>query len=290
MLKWRRITAAMAIVGTLALIGSGLASAAPATYADNPYERGPAPTIASIEAERGPFAVSEVPVPRGNGFGGGTLHFPNDTSQGTFGAVAVAPGFLEPEILLRWLGPRLASQGFVVLTIETNSPIDFPAARADQLLAALTFMVEKSQAKDRIDGSRLAVMGISMGGGGTLEAATRKHDLEAAIPIVPWNLGGDYSGIRTPTLIIAGEGDIIAPTPLHARPFYDSLSPGLNKAYAEVAGGGHFAPALPNVTVAKYSISWLKRFVDNDTRYEQFLCPIPKDPKTSVFEGNCPHT
>ena len=27
------------------------------------------------------------------------------------------------------------------------------------------------------------------------------------------------------------------------------------------------------MTIAKYSISWLKRFIDNDTRYEQFLCP-----------------
>lgn len=276
------VAAAAAVV----VIGSGLASAT----TGNPYERGPAPTTASIEAERGPFAVSQQSIPAGNGFGGGTVTYPNDTSQGTFGAVVVAPGFLEPEALLGWFGPRLASQGFVVLTFGTNSPVDFPAARADQMLAALKFLVEKSPAKNRIDPSRVGVMGISMGGGGTLDAIARNHDLKAAVPIVPWNIGGDYEGIRTPTLIIAGQGDVIAPTKTHAKAFYDRLSPTLNKGYVEVAGAGHIGPVFPNVTVAKYSISWLKRFVDNDTRYEQFLCPIPKDPKTSAFEGNCPHT
>lgn len=28
----------------------------------------------------------------------------------------------------------------------------------------------------------------------------------------------------------------------------------------------------PNTTIARYAISWLKEFVDNDDRYEQFLC------------------
>ncbi|MFD9890839.1 alpha/beta hydrolase [Amycolatopsis sp. NPDC059027] len=285
-----KMMSAVATAATIAVIGAGQVSAAPVAYAGNPYQRGPDPTMTSIEAERGPFAVTQASIPAGNGFGGGTVTYPNDTSQGTFGAIAIAPGFLEPEALLGWFGPRLASQGFVVLTFGTNSPTDFPAARADQLLAGLKFLVEKSPAKDRIDASRLAVMGISMGGGGTLEAAARKHDLKAAVPIVPWDIGGDFSGIRTPTLVIAGEGDLIAPTPIHAKAFYDKLSPGLNKAYVEVAGGGHIGPALPNVTVAKYGISWLKRFVDDDVRYERFLCPIPKDPKTSAFQGNCPHT
>jgi hypothetical protein len=48
---------------------------------------------------------------------------------------------------------------------------------------------------------------------------------------------------------------------------------------------------MSNTTIAKYSISWLKRFIDNDTRYEQFLCPLAQ-PSSSIAEyrGNCPHT
>jgi hypothetical protein len=39
-----------------------------------------------------------------------------------------------------------------------------------------------------------------------------------------------------------------------------------------------------------YSISWLKRFVDNDTRYEQFLCPAPRVSTTiSEYRDTRPH-
>ena len=44
------------------------------------------------------------------------------------------------------------------------------------------------------------------------------------------------------------------------------------------------------MTIAKYSISWLKRFVDNDTRYEQFLCPKPTGPAIEEYRDTCPHS
>jgi pimeloyl-ACP methyl ester carboxylesterase len=77
-----------------------------------------------------------------------------------------------------------------------------------------------------------------------------------------------------PTLIIGGENDTTAPVASHAEPFYTSLTSAPDKAYLELNNAGHSAPTSANVTIAKYSISWLKRFIDNDTRYEQFhTCP-----------------
>ncbi|WP_457810419.1 poly(ethylene terephthalate) hydrolase family protein, partial [Streptomyces griseus] len=64
-----------------------------------------------------------------------------------------------------------------------------------------------------------------------------------------------------------------------------------DKAYLELRGASHFTPNTSNTTIAKYSISWLKRFIDNDTRYEQFLCPLPQPSLTiAEYRGNCPHT
>jgi hypothetical protein len=38
-------------------------------------------------------------------------------------------------------------------------------------------------------------------------------------------------------------------------------------------------------------VSWLKAFVDNDTRYLQFLCPGPTpDPTTEQYRNTCPLT
>ncbi|MEE1776868.1 MULTISPECIES: bis(hydroxyethyl) terephthalate hydrolase [Streptomyces] len=264
-----------------------------AQAADNPYERGPAPSTSSIEASRGPYATSQISVSSLSvrGFGGGTIYYPTSTSDGTFGAVAISPGFTAYQSSIAWLGPRLASQGFVVFTIDTNTTADQPASRGDQLLAALDYLTGSSSVRSRIDSSRLGVMGHSMGGGGTLEAAKDRPSLQAAIPLTGWNTDKTWPEVKTPTLVIGADGDTVAPVATHSEPFYTSLPSSLDKAYLELRGATHFTPNSSNTTIAKYSISWLKRFIDNDTRYEQFLCPLPSAGLTiAEYRGNCPHT
>jgi hypothetical protein len=65
----------------------------PASAADNPYQRGPDPTVASVAASRGTFATTETTVGSGNGFGAARIYYPTDTSQGRFGAIAIVPGY-----------------------------------------------------------------------------------------------------------------------------------------------------------------------------------------------------
>ncbi|MFC7386782.1 alpha/beta hydrolase family protein [Sphaerisporangium rhizosphaerae] len=278
----------------LALTGGTLAAAPGAHAAAGPYERGPAPTNASIEAARGPFATAQTSVSSlsVSGFGGGTIYYPTDTSQGTFGAIAISPGYTATWSTLSWLGPRLASQGFVVFGIETNTLYDQPDSRGRQLLAALDYLVRNSSStvRARIDTTRLAVAGHSMGGGGTLEAANARPSLQAAIPIAPWNLDKSWSGVRVPTMIIGGQADAIAPVATHSQPFYTSIPSSTEKAYMELTGASHFFPQTSNTTMAKYMISWMKRFIDDDTRYDQFLCPAPRSIAISEYRDTCPLT
>ncbi|MGW7361035.1 bis(hydroxyethyl) terephthalate hydrolase [Streptomyces sp. NPDC054802] len=296
--KLRHVLAAAAVAVGLctALVPGAQAadSAGAATLAaDNPYERGPAPTESSIEASRGPYSVSDTSVSSWlvSGFGGGTIYYPTSTSDGTFGAVVISPGFTARQSSIAWLGPRLASQGFVVFTIDTNSIYDQPDSRGRQLLAALDHLTERSSVRGRIDSSRLGVMGHSMGGGGSLEAAKDRPSLQAAIPLTGWNTDKTWPELRTPTLVIGADGDTVAPVSSHSEPFYESLPGSLDKAYLELNNASHFTPNTSNTTIAKYSISWLKRFIDNDTRYEQFLCPLPRPSLTiEEYRGNCPHT
>ncbi|GAA5002104.1 bis(hydroxyethyl) terephthalate hydrolase [Streptomyces siamensis] len=293
----RLVRAGLAVLlaaGGLVAAQAAGAQAAPApAAAENPYERGPAPTEASIEAARGPYAVSQTTVSSlsVSGFGGGTVYYPTSTSDGTFGAVVISPGYTAYQSSIAWLGPRLASQGFVVFTIDTLTTLDQPDSRGRQLLAALDYLTQSSSVRTRIDSSRLGVMGHSMGGGGTLEAAKSRPSLQAAIPLTGWNLDKTWPEIKTPTLIVGADGDTIAPVATHSEPFYESLPSSLDKAYLELNGATHFTPNSSNTTIAKYSISWLKRFIDNDTRYEQFLCPLPRPSLTiDEYRGNCPHT
>ncbi|MEV6088006.1 bis(hydroxyethyl) terephthalate hydrolase [Streptomyces parvulus] len=279
-------TAVAAVLALGTLTGPG------AQAADNPYERGPAPTQSSIEALRGPYSVADTSVSSLSvtGFGGGTIYYPTSTSDGTFGAVVISPGFTAYQSSISWLGARLASQGFVVFTIDTNTTLDQPDSRGRQLLAALDYLTERSSVRGRIDSSRLGVMGHSMGGGGSLEAAKSRASLQAAIPLTPWNLDKSWPEVSTPTLIFGADGDTVAPVASHAEPFYSGLPSGTDRAYLELNNATHFSPNSSNTTIAKYSISWLKRFIDNDTRYEQFLCPLPRPSLTiEEYRGNCPH-
>ncbi|MFG3659155.1 alpha/beta hydrolase [Streptomyces sp. NPDC047706] len=287
----RRFTGAAAAIA--AVVGLSTLTGPGAHAADNPYERGPAPTTAAIEAVRGHYAVSDTTVSSlaVSGFGGGTIYYPTTTADGTFGAVAVSPGYTGTQSSISWLGPRLASQGFVVFTIDTLTTLDQPASRGRQLLAALDYLTQRSSVRTRVDSSRLGVMGHSMGGGGSLEAAKSRPALQAAIPLTPWNLDKSWPELTTPTLIVGADGDSIAPVASHAEPFYNSLRGSLDRAYLELNNASHFAPNTSNTTIAKYSVSWLKRFIDNDTRYEQFLCPLPRPSLTvQEYRGNCPHT
>ena len=89
-----RLALVMAILATsiAGLVGApSLASG----QTSNPYQRGPNPSWSSIEATRGAFSVSSTTVSSwsARGFGGGTIYYPNDTSQGRFGVVAISPGY-----------------------------------------------------------------------------------------------------------------------------------------------------------------------------------------------------
>jgi dienelactone hydrolase len=151
-------------------------------------------------------------------------------------------------------------------------------------------LTEQSAVRARIDATRLGVMGHSMGGGGSLSAAKTRPQLQAAIPLTPYHSTKNWSSISVPTLIIGAENDTVASVASHAEPFYTSLANSLDKAYLELNNASHSAPTAANVTIAKYSIAWLKRFIDNDTRYEQFLCPAPQGPAIQEYRDSCPHS
>jgi cutinase len=274
-MRTRRLTA---LVSAVAAVGALLAGTAPAHAQANPFQRGPAPTAASVQAPTGPFAVTQTRVPAGtaSGFNLGTIYAPTDTSQGTFGAIAVIPGFVEPQAAISWTGTFLASNGFVVFTLEPFSGFDLPNSRAAQMQAALDWIVSaNSPVRNRIDANRLGVMGHSMGGGGSLEAVSNNPRLKATVPLEPWDLFFSFNQITVPTLMVGATNDFIAPPGSNTNVFYSQIPATTKKANVELAGQDHFVGTTFNATQAKYTLSWMKRFMDNDTRYSQFLCPSP---------------
>lgn len=229
----------------------------------------------------GPYVISTTSVASGNGFGGGTIYAPTSTVHAPYGAVVVTPGFLMNQSTMAWYGPRLASQGFVVLTIDTLSSFDQPGARATQMLAALDWLGTSSPVADIVDPTRSALMGWSMGGGGTLDAALRRPTLDAVIALAPYESNTNFSAVKVPTLVVACQADAIAPVAQHAAPMYASLGGSLPRTFLEIAGADHFCVTSSNTNaaqrtvIARQSLGFLQRYVNDDSRYASLLCPAP---------------
>jgi dienelactone hydrolase len=264
----------------------------------NPFARGPAPTDSSLRATRGPFGVSSYRPSNTPGFGAGTIYYPSNPSEGPFAAIAVCPGFTGGESTMSWLGPKLASHGFIVITISTNSLYDQPSSRATQLMAALQAVIAEggraaSPIAGKVDPERTGLSGHSMGGGGTLLAGASNPSVDALVPLAPYNTSASrFSAIRAPTLVVGCQSDQIAPVASHARPFYGAIS-GPDKGYLEVAGADHFCVMSGNAQqsqLGKYVVAWMKRFLDKDTRYEPFLCGTGagRESTFSTYSNTCP--
>lgn len=266
------------------------------------FARGPDPSVSFLEADRGPYAVNTSRVSGlVSGFGGGTIHYPSGTT-GSMAAIVVIPGYVSAESSIEWWGPKLASHGFVVMTIDTNTSFDQPPSRARQINSALDYLIDQNTAtrsavRGMIDTNRLGVVGWSMGGGGTLRVATEGR-ISAAIPLAPWDTSSlQFRNVQAPTLIFACESDIIAPVRSHASPFYERLPSDLNKAFVEIDGGNHYCAngaasfGRYDSVLSRMGVSWMKLHLDQDERYKQFLCGPnhAADNRISEYRGNCPY-
>ncbi len=281
----RPVGVLVALVASVALLVGPSSSAMAATP-------GPAPTDATITAERGSYATTSFVVPTSAvGFGGGIVHHPTATDDGPFPAVVVAPGFLGSSANYGWLGPFLASRGYVVLLMDTTTRLDLPPNRGQQALAALDHLTGASAVRHLVDPERLGVVGHSMGGGGALEAARSRPTLRAVVALQPWHTVKTWPSITVPTLIVGAEDDTTAAVAEHAVPFYESLAPSTRSLYAELAATGHRAGTEGHPTQAAAIDIWLGRWLRGDTRYEPILCPFTgSDPSLSEVRTRCSET
>lgn len=264
---------------------------------DDGFERGPDPSVAFLERARGPYGVSTSRVSSSvRGFGGGTIHYPQGTS-GTMAAIVVIPGYVSAESSIAWWGPKLASHGFVVMTIDTNSGFDQPRSRADQINSALDYLIDqnsnsRSPVRNMIDTDRLGVVGWSMGGGGSLRVASQNR-LKAVIPLAPYDTIS-FRNVDAPALIFACESDTVARVRSHASPFYNQIPDATDKAFVEIAGGSHYCAnggGQYDDVLSRFGVSWMKLHLDEDERYSQFLCGPrhESDRQISEYRGNCPY-
>lgn len=273
-MKLNRIAQGMLLAATL-IVGTAASA----------VQIGPAPTSSSLAATAGPFTVRNFTVSRPSGYGAGTVYYPVSVGS-TVGAIAVVPGYTARQSDVNWWGPRMASWGFVVIVIDTNSTLDQPDSRSRQQLAALDQVASLSRTSsspiyNMVDTARMGVMGWSMGGGGSLISTKNRTSLKGSIPFAPWNSSTNFSSVTTPTFIIACQDDSIAPVRDHALPFYNSLSRPA-KVFMEMRGESHYCgntntSAAIKQVIGAQGVAWMKRYIDGDTRFTSFACSNPNN-------------
>ena len=109
-------------------------------------------------------------IRNGNNYFGSTVYYPQNTTS-ILASIIIVPGYLNFESSMQNWGPFLASHGIVCMTIGTNSIYDLVNARKEALLDALVSLKAEntrtnSPLFNKLDTTRVALGGWSMGGGG----------------------------------------------------------------------------------------------------------------------------
>jgi len=194
---------------------------------------------------------------RNGSFSSATIYFPeleSDTSQ--LPSIVLVGGWGCGEKVLAAWAPFLASHGIVAMTIGTPTPWkDAPPARSQALLdASMALQSEHTRAAsplfDRLDVSRRAVMGYSLGGGGAQIAALNDPTLKCSVALCPHD--GNEFGVpfpeelsaSVPVLILCGDHDEEANSQTQAWNHYRKTT--APKLIFEIKGGDHFTANGPS--------------------------------------------
>ncbi|WP_413804896.1 triacylglycerol lipase [Streptomyces sp. OE57] len=240
----------------------------------------PDPTTASLEATNGPLATATYAVPNPSGYGSGTITYP--TAGGSYPSVVLMPGYQGTQQNLRWLAPRLASWGFVVINVGTFTPGDDPASRGRQISAAGTQLLSFGSAVGnpiygKVNGT-LGAAGHSMGGGGVMVALRDDSRFKAGVPLAPYNPNQNFSGVTDPTFFMTCQSDPVAHGDTYALPWYNSMSRA-EKLFVEVPGD-HLCPMTgygDKAKQGKWIVSFFSRWLNGDTRFGPFLCGAARE-------------
>lgn len=202
---------------------------------------------------------------------------------GRFPLVIVSHGYDNESVLLSWLTENLASKGYVVAAIRHRDPpitdrsrFPEPLLRRPLDIAFVASALQRSLGDaNRVDRSRVALIGYSMGGYGVLTAAGAELDpASPAVQLVPGGLLTPYAsggaardavkvagvravvalapgggslqawgaaglrGITAPLLLISGDRDHTVDYQSGARAFFDQAT-NSNRYLLTFRGGGH---------------------------------------------------
>jgi len=227
----------------------------------------------------------------GNDYYGSTIYYPENTS-GLLPSIIIIPGYANPELSIQAWGSFLASHGIVCMTIGTNSVFDLVNDRKEALKDALISLKDENNRTNsplfnNLDTNLIALGGWSMGGGGAQLVAVEDPGIKAILAFCPFIepsvVSPSLLNHSAPILIFSGQIDVVAPPGTHADMQYNYTPSSTKKLKYEVFGGGHTIANTPLGgfgEVGRMGLSWLKKYLVNDSCY----CPLLLDTPTTASD------
>jgi hypothetical protein len=206
------------------------------------------------------------------------VHYPTD-AEPPFAGVSICPGFLNSGPEMAPWGPFYASHGIVTVVTNTIGS-DIPQIRATKLLAAITQLkAENTRSGSPLNGKmagRYGTSGYSMGGGGTTIATGQDKTLMTSVGLAAW--GGVGTGVQTPTLLLCGTSDTVAPCSM-SQTVYTQMANGADKMMIQIPLATHFnwfGPADAGGGMSgKYALAFQKVYLEGDERWKPLLMQRP---------------
>jgi predicted dienelactone hydrolase len=174
---------------------------------------------------------------------------PLDTSQAPYPGIVVANGFAGAEREITWIPLHLTSYGYVTLCftpphkisgVTTQWAFGFKGG-FETLLKQNTSRF--SPMKGAFDNATRGAIGLSMGGGGCVEATgTTGSWIDAAVALAPAGKPSVYAAahnITVPTQLQVGTLDGLVPATSVLGMYTDGLTNNTIKEYLAITGGNH---------------------------------------------------
>jgi dienelactone hydrolase len=168
-------------------------------------------------------------------------------------AVILAHGVSSDRANLSALARHLAGAGFAALTLdlrghgENRNPYPAGRGRADFLAPDFAAAVDFLRTSPLVDGSRIAVLGHSMGAGGALDFATRDAGLDAVVAISGgWSLLGPQRPPNVLLIFAAGDPERVKTRTAHLA---EKLAGGAQLELGATSGDFRQGTALRRVEV-----------------------------------------
>ena len=174
---------------------------------------------------------------------------PKETAEAPYPGIVVANGFAGSEWNIKWIPNHLTSHGYVTICFTPPEKI---SSSTTQWAYGFHGGIEKLKSHNSLwlspiygilDTETFGAIGLSMGGGGCIEATgLANSEIDAAVALAPAssNSSNDAAqNVIVPIQIQVGNNDGMVP-PERVLPYYSDFIPDtLNKEYLSITGANH---------------------------------------------------